>query len=48
MSISKRFNFIDVFSKAAFDSLLLRRLYDYKIQLIDSITNDLFYTPLRH
>jgi hypothetical protein len=38
----------DVFSKAASDALPPRRPYDHKIQLTDSNTDDLSYSPLRH
>jgi hypothetical protein len=37
---------MDIFSKAASNSLLPWRLYNYKIQLMDGTTNDLSYTPL--
>ena len=39
---------IDVFSKAASDSLPPRRPYDHKIQLTGGTTDNLSFTPLRH
>jgi hypothetical protein len=39
---------INVFLKAASNSLPPRRLYNHKIQLIDSTIDNLSFTPLRH